>query len=886
MGHASIVCGIACALTGLAAICPAQHTLNPKEYVSPSGEYRVWCEPGDSEGRGGSTVMCTRAGERAWKSVFDFSLWDAVVTDEGIVAGYAYKFGLEGRPPARSDSDESLLWIVILDESGEVRARHAREREHPGVMSNPPPDYEPIVQGLTVVPEQDLLIVRVQGGWSREPVPWWTYRLSSGEPLGDIVPDQPREVEHGFHREIFAGVIPGAPLVLVHWCIMEFERDRRTRAARVSVLTGEGEEIWAEHLPDEYAALGEKWNWWDLAEQGIVQAQVGERGFSFCSYSRGQRLRYACEPGEDGAWSITELPAEPCMPSAKAPEAPELEPIVLDEVGRVTLRTGDVPAPPFSRIGDFAIDASGTIAVVADEPDQGPTLVLLTQAGEVVGRRPLREAGPAVQSAAPMPGGEWLLYQTGLGEDAAGVWVYSPEEDRVTPLEGFEMGGLRTASALPGGGFVGLAGSDWVYAEDLVAFDGEGRQRWKRDLFSAQDVAVTSRGEVVALEGIRNQLRFFSVDGEPLRTVALGDVVGAVNYPAGLNADVGGGLLFHDFDGEPPVYRIDASDKQVGEFTPSFEDGREFRLYGDVQASPDGALWTSDGHSLLRLDGRGRVVQVIGEAPGGAALREIRALTLGPDGRIYCINERNGAVHVFDETGEQVKVLTPEPDDFGLDAGLGSITVASDGRVYELPTTHTIFEGGGGYLVFDGEGNRVGFDKFKLGEVREEWVCKPGSDERWVLGYETVARVNAEGEIVQRIRKRANGDWLGNVEAGAAARDGSLAVVAGPDGRGARGPAELSIYGSDGSPIRTFPMDGQGVFARVAISPPFVVTCDGPWLHVYDLRAGDRPRRMALAPPEGEESHWFYVFAHPTRPEIWALDAGERELVRYALPAR
>lgn len=862
----------------------AQNTVDPASYASPSGRYTIDCTPNDSEGIGASVVTCTRDGELVWEADLDFSFWEAAVTDTGIVAGYSYQWGRQGWSPASLRSEESLLWIVVLDENGAVRAKDSRERRQPGVMSNPPAPYEPLAQGVTLIPEEDLFIVRVDQGWDRKLVPWWTYRLSTGERVADLVPDQPPERERGFHKEIFARVIPGTPLVFVHWCVYSWADRRQSVGASLSVLNGRGEAVWSEDISGEYDGLGDRWSWYyDLIEPGIVQGVVEDHAFSFCSYAGGERVRYTCEP-DGAAWLIREASREPCTPEPHQAASPGgLELITLDLLDRVTLQGDSAPAAPFSDVSGFAVGGDGLIGVSSstDDEPRSNKLIVVNAEGVVVHDRALNEVVGSMR-VAPYGDDVWLVYSTGLGEHGAGAWLYRGGDDSLSALPEFAEGGLRTAAALPGGGFVGLAGADWVSAQDLVCFDDRGAVRWRRGLFSPEDVTVTSDGVIVALENIRDQLRFFSVDGEELRTVPLEGAIGEVNYPTGVHADANGGVILHDFNAGTPIHRIDADDKEWAKFAPRYPDGREFRLYGAVQRGPDGSLWTSDGHSVLGLDQDGVVCRVIGDQPGAAPLRRIRALAVGPDGRFYCINEYNGAVHVFERDGGAASVLRPGPDDFTIDAGLGSITAASDGGVFVLPTTHSIGPSRG-YLVFGGNGERLGFDGFKLGEVREQWLCVPGTTDRWVLGYETVARINADGEIVRRIRKRANGNWLGTVQDGAVGADGSLAVVASPNEMGVRGPAELSVYTPDGEPVCAFPMDGQGIFARVAVCMPYVVTVDGDSLYLYDTRGGV-PRRMTLPADIAADGRYWYIYSDPAELAVWVYASGTRELLRYRLP--
>ena len=73
--------------------------LNPKTYKSPSAEFELFVDPSTMNGQGEGTYRLTRKGKVVWSGKHPFTLWEAGVTDVGIVAGYAYTHGWRGFPP-------------------------------------------------------------------------------------------------------------------------------------------------------------------------------------------------------------------------------------------------------------------------------------------------------------------------------------------------------------------------------------------------------------------------------------------------------------------------------------------------------------------------------------------------------------------------------------------------------------------------------------------------------------------------------------------------------------------------------------------------------------------------------------------------------------------
>jgi len=85
--------------------------VNPATYESRSGEYVLEVDPSDMYGRGGASYRLTRQGQDVWSGGRPFTLLDAGVSDEGVVAGFAYSGGLQGF----AKDDKLHLLILGLD---------------------------------------------------------------------------------------------------------------------------------------------------------------------------------------------------------------------------------------------------------------------------------------------------------------------------------------------------------------------------------------------------------------------------------------------------------------------------------------------------------------------------------------------------------------------------------------------------------------------------------------------------------------------------------------------------------------------------------------------------------------------------------------------------
>ncbi len=205
----------------------ADSVLNPTTHTSPSGQYELFVDPSAMNGSGPATYRLTRAGEEVWSGERPFSLWEAEVTDSGAIVGYAYERGVTS--PGNHGIGYRGLSIIILDPDGRTlladpASSHAAEVNRMRLSGSDSPG----VLGILVDPERDRFVVRIPRSSKVDPVIWWTYRISTGEKTGDIVPDHPRPDQRGFQKDICAQLVPGTSLTLVQWYIYGYTEDKQT----------------------------------------------------------------------------------------------------------------------------------------------------------------------------------------------------------------------------------------------------------------------------------------------------------------------------------------------------------------------------------------------------------------------------------------------------------------------------------------------------------------------------------------------------------------------------------------------------------------------------------------------------------------------------------
>ncbi len=896
---------IACAASaGLAPSAAPGPTLNPKTYVSVSGEWRLSVDPTEMGGAGPGRYRLTRSGQEVWSGERPLTFRDAVVTDEGVVAGYGYEGGVHDT--GHHGWRYSGLVVAIFDAQGDLLLRDPADTHPAGTVRQ---DFSgsdsPAVSGIVVDPAHDRFIVCVpKAGGGNDAATWWTYRLSDGAKTGDVAPQRP-QADGGFQREVSIRLLPGTPLVLVHWYVWSRAGGGGSGGAVMSLLDPSGQAVWELQFPGEYDGLGKGWNWYrDLVERGDWQVEVAPPGFSFRSYSLAAQVRYsvAADPSSDRGWRVVETerradqrPANP--PGAAAAEAPARAGTVeLVHTGTIRLQ-GPARAPsPIDGINRFAIDPQGRLGFVRWEEPKNARFVLADAEGKIL-TDTILDLPPDDQAlllhAAPTGADRWVvLRQSGVQPARTSAWWFTPATGALQEVEGFEAPGVEALSPAHDGGFLVLSRRrlEYTLQDQLSLYDGQGRRRWS-DLqpgygqgFMFQDAVCLPDGGVAALPAVKGTIEFYDAAGAHQRSLALAEVLGhRPNYPAGLAADAGGGLILHDFGGTQPVYRIDAQGALVAGLNPRFSDGRTFRLCDGVRAAPDGSLWTTDGHALLRLDADGVVDRVLGPRPDEPGLDEIRAMCVDGAGRIYALDGRTSSVHVFDSGGALLRTCRPDPTDFATDVGNGGIAVDGEGTLCFMTGGFVGGQRALGYLHFSSECRRIGFETLGIEKVVERWLFKPGSRERWVLGYRTIYLVDAERRVARTIERRPDGAWLERVHAGAVATDGSLAAISGGGDLGSAGSAVLNIYSADGEPVSSVAIGSMAIYARVAFNGTVVAISDPNGLILHDRNGA--PARQAVLPGAGEQ-RWLETYFSPDGTELWLREVGSKtaELQRYRLP--
>jgi hypothetical protein len=871
-------------------------TLNPKRYASPSGRHGLFVDPSSLDGRGGAAYRWSSEGRVTWSGEKPYTLWKAAVTDDGVAGGYAYSNGPEGFSGAPGDRSMGDFRVVILDAKGKERLDHATKRQGSNFLHTLP---NPLAVALFMDAGNDRMVVRVHDeDVNRSAEGWWPYRISTGQPLATFRPKELMPQSDAARSILDARPVLETPLTLLHWWRYDWNKPG-VLGARFTLIGLDGKPVWSLERPDDYSIPGDREaevsQMHRIWQTGAILPSDGPGRFVLRFMKPAERVTFAVSRGPDGKWNVSEADrrryVEPAAPATTTTEIPEK---ALRLLGRIELKAPATGPPPAVRgVNHFVFDDRGRIAFPRVVGEKAPELVVVDQSGGVVKTirlDPTHAENRAGWSAVAWVGGDRYLLLRDDPNDENRMEAFRVDVAAGTAMRvaGFSTTVLSKAAGFADGRFVVKGGLSYFPGgatsdHSLSAFDAGAHRLWKIDgngdhkdpaaLFSPEAIAVTTDGKVAVLDNIRKTLQFFGGDGKFIRAIDLKKAWGREpNYPSGLSPDRDGGVLIHDFQGQPPLVRMSAAGAMRGGVRPRHPDGREFRI-SVAQVAPDGSIWVSDGHALMRLAESGVVERVLGERPDPARLGDIAGVTVDGQGRIYAVAPRTGAVHVFGPDGQWLRVCSPSPSDVPEEISLPHVTVSNTGDVY----LGLGLVGSSRYLHFSPQGACVGVESLGLDDVKQDWYFQPNSDLRWVLGYDRVILVDRAGKVVHTVTRRPDGQWLERPENASVAADGSIAVVS----RGTSGPIVVSLFSPTGVPVRSFslPETVAWSFPRLAYDGKLVVVAGEKEVVVFDT-TGKALQRFA---PTGESGAWWTPFHAPGRREILLFD-GRNTLLRYAPP--
>jgi DNA-binding beta-propeller fold protein YncE len=151
-----LACLFAVASAGLAMEGPPP-ILDPYTVTSPSGGWTLHVNPTDLLGRGPAGYRMERRGELTWTNQLPFTLWEAVVADDGRVAGYAYTHGWRGFSQAGYKAGPGDYVVALLAPDGGIVRQHTEPRRESLYLHTPP---DPLALGIALDARQRHFTIR------------------------------------------------------------------------------------------------------------------------------------------------------------------------------------------------------------------------------------------------------------------------------------------------------------------------------------------------------------------------------------------------------------------------------------------------------------------------------------------------------------------------------------------------------------------------------------------------------------------------------------------------------------------------------------------------------------------------------------------------------
>jgi hypothetical protein len=768
-----------------AAFGPVPPILNPTKYASPSGKFVCEVDPSDLYGRGEGNYRITRDGELVWQGAKPFTLYEAGITDDGIVAGYAYTHGLEGFSRRSSSAGEGMFHTILMRSNGELILNEAVMRKASRFLHELP---NPCAKGLLVDATNDLFVVRLSN------------------------PDPNRRAE-----------------------ILQGYRLSTGRAITV---------------PD--AAL----------------------------QSPTARSDFRLPRGDEG----------------KPPELASFPDRPLRLLGTFSLQeNGGSNAPAVRDVICFDLDDTGRIGFIRRESDRKCTFVQVSPEGilpaEVNLVIPAEALAYASLKSAWVKGDRWVVTASdcSVGGKAFAWWVDVASQE-ATAIPGFISPPIENVSGSRDGGFVVLATIRLKYSmeDELIAFDGHGSVRWrlKEDhrgeagsLFSPEDLTVTTSGEIAIVDNIRKKVQLFGGSGVFVKTLDLAKIWGRKpNYPSEIAADNAGGILIRDFQGTPPLVRMDANGKVTRQFTPKLTSGRIIDTARGVRVSATGDVWVSDGDCIFRLAANGTADLVLGNAPKETVLGDAAAITVDQHARLYAVDKRSAAVHVFDENGSRLHVCKPDVADFSANLYTPELSATYDGEVYLSEGVGTS-SGKPSFIHFGMDGRRIGTRRFDLDEISQKLYALPKGG-HLLVGYQDAFLLDANARPRRTIQRRPDRNWLGRPELASVAPDGSFAIVTG--GLFGKESWQVHLYSASGDPLRSVDMPPACLGYGFAFTGKHLVTTSASG--IFLLATNGAPlQKFTPGMDQFAEGYWR-SFATREGRELWVASAQRKLVQRFELP--
>lgn len=851
---------------------------DPYTRTSPDGTWSVYVDPTERYGEGPANYRVRHGDDLVWASEKPWTMRDAAIDDNGRVAGYAYS---RGSSPAKRPG---VFHALMLAADGSVAFDEQHARSYRQNVSEP--TLWPAGSAVCVQPELGrfvLVVSDVDGEGTRE---WWALHASDArvefrKQLESAPEDRNALLE--------VRAVRGTPLT----CARLTKWRMGGSSVRCVLFDADFKPVWRSEFLDTLPQGGDATELREAARDAFeIDAEPAR--FDCVLPSARVTVRFAVERADDG-WKVSEVGRQPWHPpvlSQCLPAFDDLPLTTLESRGAADLEGQRAATSPVRDI--VALDPRDDgLRFVRTEPDGTHSLVRVDLQGIAQYERSFELPERDVESKLafwPLGADAWLATRSLFGTGARALaWRIDDATGVVTRLTKFDSPMVSDVAASPNGGFVVLATEHTEYTLDdcLITCDADGtRSKWidlgngakaGASIPGANAVAVTSTDRIMVLSTVGRRLTEFDSDGEIVRTIQLDEVWGRrTGHPTGVTADIEGGVLVHDFQGQPQLARVNADGKARALLEPSFADGTNAdALARSARVAPNGDVWATDGQRIVRLDASGLVDRIVGTPAAADVLAEPMGARFDAFGRALIADRATYVVHVFDSQGRKLFLCRPSGDVVGRVDDFAGMTSTPDGGVaFQGATRSTILRFGPAGEPL--ESLRVPARTFSLAISPVDGAVYAGS---FGEGFSRAATPDLEALDYERA---PDNTWLRGMGWLAMSRDGTLGMTA----RSGAKEAGRSLYlypAGERELLRTIRLPDGTPCRSTSLGRAWAVVWEWTGAALLVELTGERRLRLQMGEGDKNDSNWKFGF-DPETDELLALDVASRRILRFALP--
>lgn len=874
--------------------------IHPRVIVSESGEYSLKLDPSDLNARYHANYTLSHKDQPLWTKVLPFTLLQAAVLNTGHIVGYAYTHGEEGFGKD-DDKGNGDFVVAIIDRDGIPLLVDKHEREDSRFFHSDP---DPTAKGMVVDEANDCLIVRVRNpDLNNREEAWWPYKISTGKSLPITTPKLLSKTKAD-PSPIHVRTLNGTKLYLVQWWMVRFPE--RSIGTMFSLHEDNGVEVWSLSLPKDYTLQNE-------AEQNALNEQIWAGGailanpqpksFSLHFYADEARVNFEVGQNKKGEWSVQEKSREVLRIDKSNPLAldqPALSPLpkkheaIYQSIELKPFKAKQ--AHPIRNIhSGFDFDSDGNIGFVRHESGSEGTFLLIDTAGKVLAAIPLAvesEKDSNWNGVAFVGENHFIATLSGFGNEAeAKAWKIDTKKKSLTRLTEFHSPAVECIAGCADGSFVVLAceRSKYTMTDSVSKHDSNGRRLWTipesyedfpKALFSPESLCVSDTDEVLVLDNIEKKVQVFQADGTFSRVIDLEEQWGREpNYPTEIASAPDHGLLVHDFQGSPSMVMMRASGAPRLSFDARFpKNGPSVIPLSEPEIDAEGRVWISDGDNIFRLGMYGIVDRVLGEVADNDTMGDIASVAIDREGNIAAMSRRTGVVHQFDGTGEFQRIyMGTETRDSGF--ANGPVDFGANGDIYLIYIkANEEYEEASKLIRFSSDGIQREEIQFAFRRVQPLGITGSFLS----VDLSSVSMINQSGELVRKIDRHPDGNWLEDVDGIKVAHNGEFAVLTTHFNSVPKLPNAISLFSANGDPIRTLVLPNLQRFGGFDFDGESIVVCSPNAIVVYDSQG--KAKVSLDYPGEKKEGTWQVTLTQAGRELVIVDRNAPHSIFRVELP--